>query len=85
VGRTWTRLENALSGLQLHTLDTAQRRALKPQTLRRDQRGQDLIEYALLLGFMVIAVFVILPNDLMPAVSSVFSRVVSSLVVLGGA
>lgn len=53
--------------------------------LVRDQRGQDLIEYALLAAFMVVAVAAILPNDLMPAVSHIFSRVVTHLVVLGGA
>lgn len=43
-------------------------------TVFTDQRGQDLIEYALLMGFMVIAVYVILPQDLMTAVSGVYSR-----------
>jgi Flp pilus assembly pilin Flp len=42
----------------------------------RDERGQDLIEYALLVGFMVIAIYVVLPNDLMPTVSKIFSRIV---------
>lgn len=42
-----------------------------------DERGQDLIEYALLVGFVVIAIYVVLPNDLMPAVSKIFSKVAS--------
>jgi len=53
--------------------------------IQEDQQGQDLIEYALLLGFMVIAIFVVLPNDLMPAVSMVFSKVMTVLTTLGGA
>lgn len=39
--------------------------------------GQDLIEYALLAGFVVIAIYVVLPNDLMPAVRTIFSRLAS--------
>ena len=46
------------------------------RVLVQDQRGQDLIEYALLVGFMVIAIYVVLPNDLMPSVSKIFSRIV---------
>lgn len=55
---------------------TLLRRRLHPQQLRKDQQGQDLIEYALLCGFLVIAVYVILPSDLMPAVSGIFSKIV---------
>lgn len=47
------------------------------RALRQDERGQDLIEYALLVGFMVIAIYVVLPNDLMPTVSKIFSRIVA--------
>lgn len=43
----------------------------------QNERGQDLIEYALLAGFVVIAIYVVLPNDLMPAVSTIFSRLAS--------
>lgn len=43
----------------------------------QDDHGQDLIEYALLVGFVVIAIYVVLPNDLMPAVSTIFSRLAS--------
>ncbi|MBY0373562.1 MAG: Flp family type IVb pilin [Bryobacteraceae bacterium] len=42
----------------------------------RDERGQDLIEYALIAGFMIIAVAVVLPQNLMPSVSQIFSRIV---------
>lgn len=50
------------------------------RALLRDERGQDLIEYALLVGFMVIAIYVVLPNDLMPTVSKIFSRIVGIFV-----
>ena len=46
------------------------------RSFRKDKRGQDLIEYALIVGFMVIAVYVVLPNNLMPTVSNIFSRIV---------
>ncbi len=46
------------------------------RSLRKDERGQDLIEYALIVGFMVIAVYVVLPNNLMPTVSNIFSKIV---------
>ena len=48
---------------------------LNARRMRTDQRGQDLIEYALLAGFLVVAVYVILPSDLMPAVSGIFSKI----------
>ncbi len=41
----------------------------------QDDRGQDLIEYALIVGFMVITVYIILPNNLMPTVSTIFSKI----------
>ena len=43
----------------------------------QDEDGQDLIEYALLAGFVVIAIYVVLPTNLMPAVSTIFSRLAS--------
>ena len=49
-----------------------------------DQKGQDLIEYALLGGFMVVAVAVVLPNTLMPQVSGIFSRILSITTTLTG-
>ena len=51
------------------------RMRLNAWRMRTDQRGQDLIEYALLAGFLVVAVYVILPSDLMPAVSGIFSKI----------
>jgi len=46
------------------------------RALRKDERGQDLIEYALIVGFVVIAIYVVLPTTLMPTVSNIFSRIV---------
>ena len=51
------------------------RMRLNARRMRTDQRGQDLIEYALLAGFLVVAVYVILPSDLMPAGSGIFSKI----------
>jgi Flp pilus assembly pilin Flp len=41
-------------------------------------RGQDLVEYALMAGFVAVAAGAIFPTSLMPAVSSIFSKIVSS-------
>jgi Flp pilus assembly pilin Flp len=42
-----------------------------------DRRGQDMIEYALLAASIVIVVAGFLPPTIMPAVSTIFSKVVS--------
>ena len=47
-----------------------------------DERGQDLVEYALLVGFMVIAVWAFFPADIVPGISSIFSRLNSTASVL---
>ena len=44
-----------------------------------DDRGQDLIEYALLAGSLAVVVAGFLPPTVMPSVSSIFSKVVSGL------
>ena len=51
----------------------------KLHRLLRDESGQDLIEYALIAGFVIIAVAVILPQQLMPTVSQIFSSLVGVL------
>ena len=48
------------------------------ELLWRDQRGQDMIEYALLAAAIAVVVAGFLPQTLMPSVSTIFSRVVSS-------
>jgi Flp pilus assembly pilin Flp len=47
--------------------------------LRQDQSGQDMIEYALLAAALVIVVAGFLPPQIVPAVSSIFSRIASTL------
>lgn len=39
-----------------------------------DTRGQDLIEYALIAGFVAVAAGAIFPSTLMPNVSMIFSK-----------
>jgi Flp pilus assembly pilin Flp len=43
------------------------------QKLKQDLRGQDLVEYALLAGFVAVAGGAVFPTTLMPAVSGIFS------------
>jgi Flp pilus assembly pilin Flp len=42
--------------------------------LRNDTRGQDLVEYALMAGFVAVAGGAIFPATLMPGVSTIFSK-----------
>jgi Flp pilus assembly pilin Flp len=42
-----------------------------------DKRGQDMIEYALLAASIAIVVAGFLPPAIMPAISTIFSKVVS--------
>jgi Flp pilus assembly pilin Flp len=46
-----------------------------------DQRGQDLIEYALLVAAIAIIVAGFLPPSIMPSVSTIFSKITSSMAV----
>ncbi|MBS1834048.1 MAG: Flp family type IVb pilin [Acidobacteria bacterium] len=46
--------------------------------LARDTKGQDLIEYALLAASIAVAVAATFPQTIAPAVSSIFSRIISS-------
>ena len=43
--------------------------------LQRDARGQDLIEYALMAGFVAVAVGMAFPTTLAPMISTIFSKV----------
>jgi Flp pilus assembly pilin Flp len=47
--------------------------------LWKDQRGQDFIEYALLAAALVIVVAGFLPPTVMPSVSTIFSKITSSM------
>jgi Flp pilus assembly pilin Flp len=40
----------------------------------RETRGQDLLEYALIAGFVAVAAGAIFPTTLMPDVSKIFSK-----------
>jgi pilus assembly protein Flp/PilA len=43
-----------------------------------DARGQDMIEYALLAGSIAVVVAGFLPPSVMPGISTIFSKIVSS-------
>lgn len=48
-------------------------------TIWKDRRGQDLIEYAMLAGFIAVAVAAFFPQDIAPSISRIFSTVASQL------
>ena len=50
----------------------------------RDTRGQDLIEYALMAGFVAVAAGAVMPG-VASKISLIFSKVSSALVAGGGA
>jgi Flp pilus assembly pilin Flp len=47
--------------------------------LWKENGGQDLIEYALLAGFIVVVVAGFLPPAVMPAVSTIFSKITCTM------
>lgn len=51
------------------------------QRIWKDQRGQDFIEYSLLAAAIVIVVAGFLPQNVMPAVSSIFSMISSDIAI----
>ncbi len=51
--------------------------------IRKDTQGQDLIEYALMAGFVAVAAGAIMPN-VASSISTVFSKVSSLLVAAAG-
>jgi Flp pilus assembly pilin Flp len=46
-----------------------------------DERGQDLIEYSLLAAAIVVIVAGFLPQNVMPAVSTIFSKITSGMAI----
>jgi Flp pilus assembly pilin Flp len=50
--------------------------------LQANTEGQDLVEYALLTGFMVVAVWAFFPTSVVPSISTIFSRLTSTASVL---
>ena len=49
------------------------------QNLWRNRKGQDLIEYALMAATIAIVVAGFLPPTIMPSVSTIFSKISSSM------
>jgi len=47
----------------------------------KDQSGQDFIEYSLLAAAIVIVVAGFLPQNVMPAVSTIFSKITSGMAI----
>jgi Flp pilus assembly pilin Flp len=47
--------------------------------LLEETRGQDFIEYALLMSFMVLAIYVVLPSELLPSITSIFQQIIDLL------
>ena len=52
---------------------------VRMQTFLADERGQDLIEYALLTATLAVVVAGFLPPAVMPAVSTIFSKISSTM------
>ena len=70
ITKAWTDLKRRVNGL---AAECASR-------LIRHEGGQDLIEYALMAAFIAVAVAAIFPQTLAPNISTVFSKVTSTLV-----
>lgn len=51
-------------------------------TLRANTHGQDLVEYALLSGFMVVALWAFFPTGVVPSISTIFSKLNSTASVM---
>jgi Flp pilus assembly pilin Flp len=49
--------------------------------LWREEDGQDMIEYALLAATLAVVVAGIFPQSLMPSVSTIFSKISSSMAI----
>ena len=51
------------------------------QRFWKDRRGQDLIEYALLAAAIAVVIAGFLPPAVMPAVSTIFSKITSTMAI----
>lgn len=51
-------------------------------TLSANTHGQDLVEYALLSGFMVVALWAFFPTGVVPSISTIFSKLNSTASVI---
>jgi Flp pilus assembly pilin Flp len=56
---------------------------ISTRTFWKDTRGQDLIEYALMAGFVAVAAGAIMP-DVSASISTIFTKIGSVLVAGGG-
>lgn len=52
---------------------------LKAELLKKDRRGQDLVEYALMAGFVAVAAGAVFPTTVAPNISMIFSKINSTL------
>jgi len=52
--------------------------AIRARNLRQEVKGQDLIEYALMAGFVAVAAGALMPN-IASSISTVFSKITSIL------
>lgn len=52
--------------------------AIRARNLRQNVKGQDLIEYALMAGFVAVAAGALMPN-IASSISTVFSKITSIL------
>ena len=53
------------------------------QKLAYDGKGQDLIEYAMLAGFMAVAAAAVMPSNIASTTSTIFSKLNGSLISVG--
>lgn len=51
--------------------------------LKSETDGQDLVEYALLTGFMVIAIWAFFPTQIVPSMSAIFGKFVNTASLVG--
>jgi len=52
------------------------------RSLWRNRRGQDMIEYSLLAAFIAVAAAAFLPPAIAPAISAVFSKIVTTMALI---
>ena len=51
------------------------------QAFRKNESGQDLIEYALMCAAIAIIIAGFLPPSIMPSMSTIFSKITSSMAI----
>ncbi|MCC7233887.1 MAG: hypothetical protein IT163_01205 [Bryobacterales bacterium] len=51
--------------------------------MAKDRRGQDLIEYAMLAGFLAVAVGAVFPSNIGPGISQIMSKCASIMTQAG--